>query len=636
MKEYFRINNQFKKLLPIFLIMLSVVVLLGSSYALLRNRDVGENTYVMNVGLLEVIFLDSETSALTLENAYPMSDAEGTEEEKELIFTVKNTGDFDAKYSVYIEETSTNPSFKTVIRFISNKNDAGYNNPKTLSEDNYIDVMSSLAVGETATYKVKAWLDESADTTYMNKTFTARIVVEVIQSNLPAYEQFKQTITKTRSNLYLEDTDGTIYISGKQDDYDKNTTNDIDFNYVWYSGKLWRITAIYPDGTMKMVTDDSITVISWGADSTYATSWIREWLNQEFLPTLYNYEDIIVTDYKWNATTTSSSTSKPAEKTMITDPVGLLNAYEYYMSYKNTSYENGYLNIGYFWWLITPYDSSDVHDVVPDGYPGYIETYDYGFGVRPSINLKYGIVFIGGDGSYDNPYVLNDASEEMTNNTTLINTRVSGEYVKLENDMDTNRLFRIVGIENGTTKLVLVDYVKENDAVVFKFFSTDYTSTYGDGGTDDYWEYYLNNTYLGTLNSNMLEQGTYYLGMYPDRTSYKTTVCSSVDSAKSISDCINEGNVVDSKWIGYVGLLRAGEMFASLPKDYTFKNANDMCLITPYDTSNVHYVDYSGYLNYYGGRDSYGSRPSINLKSTIVVKSGSGTEWDPFVVGLAS
>ena len=61
MKEYFKINNQFKRLLPIFLIMLSVILLLGSSYALLRNRDIGENTYVMNVGLLEVTFLDSET-----------------------------------------------------------------------------------------------------------------------------------------------------------------------------------------------------------------------------------------------------------------------------------------------------------------------------------------------------------------------------------------------------------------------------------------------------------------------------------------------------------------------------------------------------------------------------------------------
>ena len=131
----------------------------------------------MNVGLLEVTFVDSQTSALTLENAKPVTDEEGINETNELVFTVKNTGDFIAKYNVYIEETSTSPEFKTVIRFISNKNDTGYNDPKTLSEDNYIDQGSYLDVGETATYKVKAWISETADATYMNQTFTARIVL---------------------------------------------------------------------------------------------------------------------------------------------------------------------------------------------------------------------------------------------------------------------------------------------------------------------------------------------------------------------------------------------------------------------------------------------------------------------------
>ena len=90
--------------------------------------------------------------------------------------------------------------------------------------------------------------------------------------------------------------DGITYISGTKDC--------IDFNYVWYSGKLWRITAIYPDGTMKMITDDVITTISYGTvnvnfytdDSN--SSYMYQWLNEDFLDTLYNYENIIVTDCK--------------------------------------------------------------------------------------------------------------------------------------------------------------------------------------------------------------------------------------------------------------------------------------------------------------------------------------------------
>ena len=178
MKDFFRINKPFKKYLLVYMIMLSIMLLLGTSYALLRSSHQGENSYVMNVGLLEVTFVDSQTSALTLENAKPVTDKEGINQTNELVFTVKNTGNVAAKYNVYIEETSTSPEFKTVIRFISNKNDTGYTDPKTLADDKYIDQGSYLDIGETATYKVKAWISETADATYMNQTFTARIVVE--------------------------------------------------------------------------------------------------------------------------------------------------------------------------------------------------------------------------------------------------------------------------------------------------------------------------------------------------------------------------------------------------------------------------------------------------------------------------
>lgn len=181
MKELFEMNKPFKKYLPIYMIVLSIVLLMGTSYALLRSSHQGENTYTMNVGTLQVTFVDSKTSALTLENAYPVTDDEGMKNSNELVFTVKNTGSVAAKYSVYIEETSTNPEFKSVIRFISNKNDTGYTDPKTLASDKYIDDTGTLSVDSEATYKVKAWISSDADSTYMNKTFTARIVVDSVQ-----------------------------------------------------------------------------------------------------------------------------------------------------------------------------------------------------------------------------------------------------------------------------------------------------------------------------------------------------------------------------------------------------------------------------------------------------------------------
>jgi len=194
--------------------------------------------------------------------------------------------------------------------------------------------------------------------------------------------------------------------------------------------------------------------------------------------------------------------------------------------------------------------------------------------------------------------------------------------------------------ENLTTKIVLNDYVKESDTVLTKYFSgLNIHELWTEVSASDttYWRGYLNTTWLGTLDTNMLEKGTYYLG-YHTGGSYKTTVCSSVDSTKSTSTCISEGNVVDDTWTGYVGLQRYGEMFSSQIKDYTHENATTTWIITPYDSSYGWVIGKDGGLLI--GRlpsvDNGAARPSINLTSTVVIKSGTGTEWDPFVVGLPS
>ena len=217
--------------------------------------------------------------------------------------------------------------------------------------------------------------------------------------------------------------DGITYISGTKDC--------INFNYVWYSGKLWRITSINSNGTMKMITDDVITLISYNPqgdtnfydiskkdDTTYTGSYMYQWLNEDFLDTLYNHENIIVEDSTWNITNSNASSlddvnTKLPETTLINNstigkntPVGLLNSYEYYLSYKNASsqsYSYGYLNIGYYWWLLNSYSSSTIW-YSNGGGSSYAPLYNYG--VRPVVNLKSNIQLSGGSGTKDAPYTI--------------------------------------------------------------------------------------------------------------------------------------------------------------------------------------------------------------------------------------
>ena len=420
--------------------------------------------------------------------------------------------------------------------------------------------------------------------------------------------------------------DGITYISG--------TSTCINFNYVWYSGKLWRITAIYPDGTMKMITDDAITTISYNSSGNLNfytdnenKSYMYQWLNEDFLDTLYNYENIIVTYSKWNSLTTKSISTKITEGasgvTTTTSPVGLLNSYEYYMSYKNVSYETGYLNIGYVWWLLNPYNTSNVLYVFHNGSVHNASPSNTSGG-RPSINLKSGIQLSGGSGTKNDPYTILGDKEEVTIGTTLLNTRSSGEYVNFNNE-----LYRIVSTKNNITKINKNDYVRDtSNNVLEKQFST--RVTYGGGTTDDYWDYYLNNTWYNSLDTsyqNMIVESTYYIGTNTGDTGYKASICSTVSNTVTTKDC----EKTTSTWTGLVGLPRYGEMFAS-QQGSGFSSSYNIRLINPYSSDDIWTLALNGASTNDHWSYSRGGRPSINLKSNIKITGGNGTKDNPFEI----
>lgn len=429
-------------------------------------------------------------------------------------------------------------------------------------------------------------------------------------------------------------------------------------NYVWYSGKLWRITAIYPDGTMKLVTENPMTAIYWGAtqnDVAFNNSYMDQWLNQEFLQTLHNYQDIIVQNAEWNVTETTATTDPYllTNSTTIKKTVGLLNAYEYTKSYTGTTYGDGYLNIGQNWWLMNPYSSAIVRIV---NYYGNVYNRDpssHASGARPSIYLKSSVSFTNindaNAGKRSNPYRISGDKAAGTNGESL-NQRLSGEYVKLTDSSNNELLYRIVGIENGKTKIVSTSYVENpnssnSDKTMGNFGTDKFYNTSSSNNT--YWDNYLTDTtngWVSTLSSttrSMLDTGTYYLGYYPSG-SYKQTICATVDNNTSTSSCtkISDSTLL---YTGTVGLLRVGEMMSVQQSTTTHISVSntykDMWLITPYSSSSayVRYVYNGGGVNYnYPSSYAGGARPSIYLKSGVTINGGSGTASDPYSLVLTS
>ena len=650
-----------KKIL-IVAVMFVVTLFIGSSYALLTNFDKTSEVINIKVGNMNASVTTNES--ISLENKLPETDASGKQNATPVEITITNTGTINIqKYEIKLlsEEGKTSTLEYQYIKYAISLDGTNYLEAKNLNDSNNIVYTGyNLKTDNNKKTKIiylKVWIDETAGNNGLNKTFYGALSVDLYQkAEVPGSEKILEVANSIPScTRTVTDTDGTVYISGNSDNpsiYSNAITDDcvIDFNYVWWSGKMWRITAIYPDGAMKMITDNMITLIAFNAkrqvnyytkaDETNgiveSKSYMFQWLNEDFLDTLYNNgTDVIDTTKYWNATMPSNTTisTKPAETeaTMIpttTSPVGLLNSYEYYKSYQNTSFSNGYLNIGYCWWLLNHYDTLEkVWRVKLDGEgSGYYTTNAHGS--RPSIYLKSGISLLG-SGTKENPYHF-PYDYDAANTNDEINTRHSGEYVKLKNN-DTEQLFRIVDIENNKTKIVAMDYADNKAKRKFATSEDSADTLWGSGTTTDTntWYTYLNNTYYPNLvetYGELFDSNLYYLGT--SSWNYKLSVCANTTSGNTrVCDKTSQTGTFD------IGLLRYGEMFAT-QLEYDDSSAIDMWLINRIRTSGLWVVLRSGFYTERGPTDASGARPTVHLKPTVKILSGTGTELDPYVVGL--
>ena len=384
--------------------------------------------------------------------------------------------------------------------------------------------------------------------------------------------------------------------------------------------------------TTKLVTQWNISSINYSSGSTaFEGSYMEDWLNDTsadgFLGNLRDYENFIVTDAKWNATldaTSLGSITRPSDSgTIVTDAVGLLNMYEYQESFRGTTYGNGYLNNGLWWWTLTPYNTSYVRSVYSDGVAG-ISSPTNATGVRPSINLKSSVRIADGDGTIDNPYRLNGDNDTNLSGT-LLSSRYSGEYIRFGND--ENNLYRIVSHENGSgTKIVSDQPLKSSGNFLSSVFDSNSSVSYSSSNTIGAFlngEYLTN--YVDTTYSDMIEDSTtWYLGTVGSGTSYKLAKYTDTNMSSTTS------STIDAK----VGLLRFGELMAG-QFDRNENNINYWTL-TPYNTSNVRSVRSDGRAYNFTPTDATGVRPSINLKSNVQIASGTGTKLDPFVLTLGS
>lgn len=356
----------------------------------------------------------------------------------------------------------------------------------------------------------------------------------------------------------------------------------VDNNYVYYSNQLWRIMEVLEDNSIILISSDNVTSLVYGYNNKdFTDSYAYSWLNEKYYNLLNKPDEYLSNN---EICISSGKTKKENCKNKKSVKVGLLSYYQYKQSGANKSY----LNIGKYFWTLTPskdktwyvFDEGGIND------NSYSNNNYYSYGIRPVIKLKKNIAYKSGTGKIDDPYIIDE------------NTLNVGAYIKY-----SNYTFRIYNKSENKYDLVLDqllddEHIFSNNTSVYKKY--DYNSLY----------YYLNNKFYYNLDKTLLLDNDWNIGQYNIENNF---------DYNSLSN-----NQVTTK----IGLLSASDLFVN--------DIDSYFTITGYDDDMVLSVNKNGSFDITEITEKKGIRPAISITNKIKIISGSGTKNDPYVVGSES
>ena len=187
-----------------------LVAVIGVTYAWLTQTIDKTKTNIIKAGTLELVYKnESEGIYLSGEKAQPVSDEEG-KKYTPYKFTLKNTGDFKADYTIYLDDTTTYKDGEEEItiekdkfmknafvkyRLLSSNTYTTDTKPEGTSNIETLQLLSdleespkrvleegTLAAGESKDYELTLWISSEADNSVVGTTFAGKIRVEAIQN----------------------------------------------------------------------------------------------------------------------------------------------------------------------------------------------------------------------------------------------------------------------------------------------------------------------------------------------------------------------------------------------------------------------------------------------------------------------
>ena len=319
-----------KIIILIILILISILTLIGSSYALLTKTFTSKKLSV-EVGTLKVDF--TEGNAITMDNAMPMTDENGMNTTP-YTFTITNSGTIDSYYTISNEEDTNNTLDTTYLKYklVSNDGyDSGIKRLKDIGTGTYRIVDErALQKSKSVTYKLYLWIASDAGNDIQNKIYKSKIIVNSTSNRVGDTYCIDNGFTKLSDcMLVVNNHDATTDIAKTNikakgtPDFSKTATTDeglfmaeddegesyyyrgaVKNNYVSFAGFVWKIIRRNGDGSVRMIysgkstsdTGDNVTIGNSGFNSKY---WDPTYVGYKYNEDFSLHENNGTTGYDW-------------------------------------------------------------------------------------------------------------------------------------------------------------------------------------------------------------------------------------------------------------------------------------------------------------------------------------------------
>ena len=584
-----------KIIILIILILISILTLIGSSYALLTKKFTSKKLSV-EVGTLKVDF--TEGNAITMDNVVPMTDENGMNTTP-YTFTITNSGTIDSYYTISNEEDSNNTLDTTYLKYklVSNDGyDSGIKRLKDIGTGTYRIVDERpLLKSKSVIYKLYLWIASDAGNDIQNKIYKSKIIVnstsnrvgdtycldngfnklsdcmlvmnnhekttDIAKTNIKAKStpDFSKTATTDEGLFMAEDDEGESY-------YYRGAVKN---NYVSFAGFIWRIIRRNGDGSIRMIYSGKSTSDT-GEDITLGKSAYNE-----------KYWDPTYVGYKYN---------------------------EDFSLYENNS--------------IT-------------GYNAFINTAKYDFGTGYIFDISTRKFNLTGD---IKQLTWKDNHDEIVKNNL---------YSCLNNDC--NIVYKIVAYQSDTImKVQPISYssnnligtlANKNDSPIKKALDNWYKYNLINYNTHIYNSTYCNDRSIGFGSGYLISQNTTY-------GAYERLYSNSLPSLKCIQDTDKFSTTNENAKLDYpIALITADEIaYAGGVTDkenkkfYLYNGKNSYTISPSYfdsywTLSHMFTLDLNGSLEIRKNLSNvYLIRPVINLKSDVTISSGDGTADVPYKI----